>query len=90
MTRLAAHYILLPDDRLLKQHYVEMDNENRLLGAFPLDKEIANTRFYNGVLMLAEHAGEIEIYLIDRLDLLPPKFSARDCRECRGVRKLGC
>ena len=47
MKRLAAHYVLLPDDRLLKQHYVELDDENHWLGVFPLDKEICNTVFYN-------------------------------------------
>ena len=48
MKRLAAHYVLLPDDRLLKQHYVELDDENRLLGVFPLEKEMANTVFIMG------------------------------------------
>ena len=52
MKRLAAHYVLLPDDRLLKQHYVELDDENRLLGVFSLDRERANTVFYNGILIV--------------------------------------
>ena len=119
MKRLAAHYVLMPDDTLLKQHYVELDDENRLLGVFPLDKEIANTLFYNGILMLrhcegdcpkqsseSQHSGllryarndgtlifdapsSVEIYLLERIDLLPPKFTANDCRSHSHIQRLG-
>jgi hypothetical protein len=80
MKRLAAHYILLPDNRLLQQHYVELDDDHHLLGVFPLNKEIANTVFHNGILMLEEHSGKVKISLLTRLDLLPPNFGADDCR----------
>ena len=125
MKRLAAHYVLLPDDRLLKQHYVELDDENRLLGVFPLNKEIANTIFYNGILIIhlppapsqgggdAEETrdatlwkerntlrlpllgrgpggGEkVEIYLLTHIHLLPPKFTASDCRSHSHIQRLG-
>jgi hypothetical protein len=89
MKRLAAHYVLLPDDRLLKQYYVELDDAHHLLGVFPFTKEIARTVFFNGVLMLAEHSGATEIYLLDRIDLLPPKFGADDCRRHRHIQRLG-
>ena len=95
MKRLAAHYVLMPDDTLLKQHYVELDDENRLLGVFPLNKEIANTLFYNGILMLhlpllwRWPGGGVEIYLLTRIDLLPPKFSAHDCRSHSHIQRLG-
>ena len=101
MKRLAAHYVLLPDDGLLKQHYVELDDENRLLGVFPLEKEIANTVFYNGVLVIhlppnppllrrGPGRGEkIEIYLLTRIDLLPPKFTANDCRSHSHIQRIG-
>jgi hypothetical protein len=64
MKRLAAHYILLPDERLLKQHYVELDDEDRLLGVFPLDRETANTVFYNGVLTIRRQgrSEQVEIH----------------------------
>jgi hypothetical protein len=52
MKRLAAHYVLLPDDRLLKLHYIELDDDNRLLGVFSLEKEIASAIFYNGILLI--------------------------------------
>ena len=91
MKRLAAHYVLLPNDSLLKQHYVELDDENHLLGVFPLTGEICNTLFYNGVLMihLPPTLYKVEIYLLDRIDLLPPKFSASDCRRHSYIQRLG-
>ena len=97
MKRLAAHYVLLPDDRLLKQHYVELDDENHLLGVFPLNKEIAGTVFYNGILMILPSLVErgrgrgekVEIYLLTRIDLLPPKFTANDCRSHSHIQRLG-
>ena len=85
MKRLAAHYVLLPDDRLLKQHYVELDDENRLLGVFPLEREIANTVFYNGILLI--HPGNIS--LLTQIHLLPPKFTANDCRSHSHIQRLG-
>ncbi|MDR1527036.1 MAG: hypothetical protein LBS46_05105 [Dysgonamonadaceae bacterium] len=89
MKRLAAHYVLLPDDRLLKQHYVELDDENRLLGVFPLDKEIAHTVFYNGILMIDNRCKEVAISLLDRIDLLPPEFGANDCRCSSYIQRIG-
>jgi hypothetical protein len=94
MKRLAAHYVLLPDDKLLKQHYVELDDENRLLGVFPLEREIEGTVFYSGVLYLSPlplwggAGGEVEIYLLTRIDLLPPKFTANDCRCHSHIQRL--
>ncbi|MDR2805790.1 MAG: hypothetical protein LBB85_09175 [Dysgonamonadaceae bacterium] len=87
--RLAAHYVLLPDDRLLKQHYVELDDDNRLLGVFPFHREIANTVFYNGILMLSGPSEAVIIDLLERIDLLRTGFSADDCRRHRYIRRLG-
>ncbi|MDR0542178.1 MAG: hypothetical protein LBH19_08175 [Dysgonamonadaceae bacterium] len=94
MKRLAAHYVLLPDDRLLKQHYVETDDKNHLLGVFPLNREIADTVFFNGILMLRRcasrnEATEVEIYFLDRIDLLPTNFGADDCRRHGYIQRLG-
>lgn len=89
MKRLAAQYILLPDNRLLKQHYIELQN-NQLTGVFPLHKEIANTVFYNSILVINTCPNEeIELTLLERIDLLPPKFGANDCRRHRHIQRLG-
>jgi hypothetical protein len=89
MKRWAAHYVLLPDNRLLKRHYIETDDKGRLCGVFPLDGEIANTVFYSGILMPVDRSGETEIYLLERIDLLPAKFGADDCRRHRHIQRIG-
>ena len=48
--RYAAHYILLSPDRIFKQHYIELDNDNKIMKIARLDEEIENTCFYNGIL----------------------------------------
>ncbi|MDR2683557.1 MAG: hypothetical protein LBB64_06790 [Dysgonamonadaceae bacterium] len=68
MKRWAAHYVLLPDDRLLKMHYVELDDDNRLLGVFPFDREMANTVFHSGTLRV-RFCGEDGVVEIDFLEL---------------------
>jgi hypothetical protein len=91
MKRLAAHYIYLSPDKILKLHYVELDDENHLLGIFPLKEEIANTEFYTGVLIQVQEGEQCEIYLAENLtviDCLPSKFSASDCRSNRHIQRL--
>lgn len=53
MKRYAAHYVIVPPDRVLKQHYVELDDEDNLKEVAPLTEEIAGTVFYNGILVLS-------------------------------------
>ena len=53
MKRFAAHYIALGKKGNInkhKQHYLELDENNLVKGVFPLEREIAGTVFYNGIL----------------------------------------
>ncbi len=50
MKRFAAHYIFLGEEKIYKQHYLELDENNCISGIFPLENEIAGTVFHNGVL----------------------------------------
>ena len=49
MRRIAAHYVWYK--QVLRLHYVELDDEGRFRGVFPLTEEIAGTEFYDGVLI---------------------------------------
>ncbi len=50
MKRLAAHYIVLPGNRIYKQHYIVLDDQDCICGVHPLNQEVAGTEFYNGLL----------------------------------------
>ena len=50
MKRYAAHYILLSPDKIFKQHYIELDDNNKIARIAPLTNEIEETSFYNGIL----------------------------------------
>ena len=50
MKRYAAHYILVQPCCVLKQHYIELDDNNFMLKIAPLTEEIAGTAFYDGIL----------------------------------------
>ncbi|MDH6303835.1 hypothetical protein M2459_000167 [Parabacteroides sp. PF5-5] len=50
MRRIAAHYIFWR--QLYRMHYVELSDDHRLHGVFPLDGEIAGTEFYDGMLVV--------------------------------------
>ena len=52
MKRISAHYIYFPLGKTYKLHYVELDNNNRFKGVFPLEKEISETSFFTGILIL--------------------------------------
>lgn len=49
MRRVATHYIWFR--QLYGMHYVELDADNRLVGIYPLQQEIAGTEFYDGLLI---------------------------------------
>jgi hypothetical protein len=51
MKRFASHHLFFPPNKTFKLHYIELDDNNRFQGIFPLEKEIAQTSFYNGVLL---------------------------------------
>jgi hypothetical protein len=69
MKRFAAHYVFRFPDELLKLHYVELEEDNRLRGIFPLEKEMAGTVFYNGILFPVEKEGSLVLYFLDKTDL---------------------
>lgn len=85
MRRVASHYVYW--NGLLRMHYVELDDEGRLAGVYPLEGEIAGTEFYDGILFPVGIVGEAfpvgEIKIPWRWDKLfrqkEPGFDA--CRE---------
>ena len=50
MKRYAAHYILVQPNCVLKQHYIELNDNNCILKVAPLTEEIAGTAFYDGII----------------------------------------
>lgn len=52
MKRYYSHYTFIYPDIYLKNHVVELDEENRLIRYFLFDKEIERTEFYSGWLVL--------------------------------------
>ncbi len=50
MKRYASHYILLSPDKVLRQHFIEVDNSGKITCISPLTEEIAGTIFYNGII----------------------------------------
>ncbi|MDL2243646.1 hypothetical protein LJB84_02260 [Bacteroidales bacterium OttesenSCG-928-J19] len=87
MKRLAAHYIFQAPDALLKLHYVELTDDNCLVGIFPLEREIAQTSFYNGTLII-EGENPAQVYHLDRVGLTAAELSACDCRSDSHVQRL--
>lgn len=49
MRRIASHYVYWR--RLYKMHYIELDDDGRFQGVYPLEQEIAETEFYDGILI---------------------------------------
>ncbi|MDH6357649.1 hypothetical protein [Parabacteroides sp. PF5-9] len=47
--RVAAHYIWFQG--IYKMHYLELDETHCLLTIRPLEEEMANTEFYNGIII---------------------------------------
>ncbi len=50
MKRFAAHYIFLTKEKCYKQHYIELESDDCMAGVYPLENEVAETVFRNGVL----------------------------------------
>jgi hypothetical protein len=50
MKRFAAHYLFFPPDQRLKLHCIELDENKRFQGVFPLVGEPAATVFVNGII----------------------------------------
>lgn len=50
MKRFAAHYLFLPVDKLFKLHSIELNDDKQIMKISPLDREMANTFFCNGLI----------------------------------------
>ncbi len=50
MKRFAAHYIFFGQEKIYKQHYLELNKENLIVVILPLENEILETVFHNGIL----------------------------------------
>lgn len=98
MKRLAAHYILLSPSEDFKLHYIELTDDNRWVGIFPLDHEIAQTTFYNGALIVKTLLGEgkrlpepedpVEVFHLNTTDLAAAKLRADDCSSHSNIQRL--
>lgn len=48
--RFASHFIYY--NGFYRMHYVELDENNQVRGIYPLKEEIAETVFYNGIIII--------------------------------------
>ena len=77
MKRFAAHYIYLGEENIYKQHYLELDENNLIKGVFPLEKEIAGTVFYNGILFPVSTEQNLQpTKILDSLQTLLQRYPA--------------
>lgn len=51
MKRYYSHYAFIYPDIYLKNYIVEMGDDNRIVRAFPFEKEVERTEFYSGLLL---------------------------------------
>lgn len=66
MRRYYSHYTFIHPDTYLKNHIVEVDDENRISDIFPFEKEIEKTEFYSGLLVFLP-GGENEKIVIEAI-----------------------
>ena len=52
MKRIAAHKVCFAPQFIYHTSYAELSDDNKLLGVYPLQDEIAGTRFVNGAVLL--------------------------------------
>lgn len=88
MRRIAAHYIYC--GRVYRMHYLELDEESRLRGIYPLTEEIAGTAFYDGILVpVAENerrlSGEAFLFSLEGSPFLSRKESVFGALAQNGV-----
>ncbi len=73
MKRFAAHYIFA--GRAYKQHYIELDENNFVRKILPLEHEIAETVFHNGILFPVSTTFELQIStVIESLKILSKMY----------------
>ncbi|MFA6676408.1 MAG: hypothetical protein WCS34_02310 [Bacteroidales bacterium] len=51
MKKIAANYIITLTSLPLRNHYIKVDSEQKIIEIEPLDKEFASTAFYNGLIV---------------------------------------
>ncbi len=51
MRRFYSHYAFIFPDTYLKNHILEIDENDRISGCFPFEREIENTSFFSGLLL---------------------------------------
>lgn len=92
MMRFAAHYVYFSSARWYKLHGIELTDDHRFVRVFPLDREMAQTTFYNGVLIVKpSKEGEpdtVEVYCLQEPDLAAAELSADNCGSCSHVQRL--
>lgn len=52
MRRFYSHYTFIYPDIYLRNYVLEFDSQNRITSCFPFEKEIENTLFYSGLLVI--------------------------------------
>ncbi|MCL1938331.1 MAG: hypothetical protein FWF52_08055 [Candidatus Azobacteroides sp.] len=63
MKRFAAHRIFLPPDMVFPLHVIELDDHHCIQRLFPLENEISQTFFFNGILLLLNQKMILEPFL---------------------------
>ena len=51
MKRYYSHFTFIYPDHYLKNHIIELDDNNHIIKVFPFEKEIASTSFFSGLLI---------------------------------------
>jgi len=51
MKKIAANYIITLTGLPLRNHYIKVDSDQKIIEIEPLDKEFAATAFYNGLII---------------------------------------
>lgn len=89
MKRFSAHYIYFSPERYYKLHGIELTDDNRIAGVFPLERETANTAFYNGILIVLEQGGgRVEVHHLDSLNLAAAELCANNGGSGSHVQRL--
>lgn len=99
MKRFAAHYLFFSPEEYYKLHYIELDADNIIQKIAPLESEIANTSFYNGIIFVCPQSPEkdfihafskapVALYHSESIDLLSSEFRAGDGSSDRDVQRL--
>jgi hypothetical protein len=92
MKRFAAHFIFLPPGKYCQLHYIELDDGNQVQRIAPLESEIAQTSFFNDVIVVlnddiplnihdlksvsVDIEKPVKLYHLSGINFLPSEFCA--------------